>query len=150
MDIFLTFGVVVVPVIGWVVGIGIGAITTVLGVSNFTGMWKRTNCFDDIMMVFYQSIIDNKTNMIKTYRDNYKDIITNFCKTIAVFAKDTKPILEFRAILDKYDTSEVNMEYKEIKYVLEAELEKMALDSNKDMTNKDMTKIIDFFKTANC
>ena len=134
-------GIAVVPVVGWIVSGAIGLITLGAMISDYIGIWIRANCFDDIISILYNTIIQNKSNMLCTYCDNYKEVASKFINSFKTFSIDTEPNLELKKILAKFEVSEVKIDSMSNQNALNIELEKLALNSS-----EDMDKVIDFFK----
>ena len=92
---------------GWIIGgiVGVGLLAYSLG--DVIGIWKRENCFDDVIKLFYESSKNNLDEIIKNSRDKYN----KFSEDILVFLKKLKEtsenISKLLQIMNNYEEEKI-------------------------------------------
>jgi len=95
-----------VPVLGWLVIIG----GSIISFNNYIALWSREGCFDDIVKLYYNNLIQNKESLLKSYINGYKEIFEKIIGILRSSKEDTKMNVDLKLILDKKAQSEVNIE----------------------------------------
>ena len=57
--------------VGWSIEIGVVGLTVLYSLRNFIGFWKRCNCFDDVLELFYNLTIKNLSKIIESSLKKY-------------------------------------------------------------------------------
>jgi len=115
--------------------------------SDFIGVWSRLNCFDDIIKICYESIVNKKKEIIKEYADNYDKMFEKFIEILKTSKVDSKLNEELRKILNIYDHSQTEIvintfkQDSNLKTSISTSLEILEV-SNQD----DLTKVKEFMK----
>ena len=101
---------------------------------NRIGLWKRDNCFDDVVELFYESMKKNLSEIIKRFKDKYSKSFSNLKKDLLELKETLGKITKLHQIINNYVTKNIDS----IKDTPE-ELFKKAL---KDFEEKDEIKDI--------
>ena len=117
----------------------IGVLT--LSLRNYIGLWKRDECFDEVVKLFYETIKNNFDEIINRSNDLYKKLFTNLKDYLIELKETSREITKLHQIINNYVTTNIDS----IKDTRE-ELFKKALQ---DFEEKDEVKDIfekNFFK----
>jgi len=106
-EIAIIGGVSIIPVVGWVAGAILGIGCTALTLSNYIGIWKRANCFEDTMKIFYDYLnnVSNQKDLLIKYGDNFDTMLTEYTEFLKNMKKDNKITEDLRGILKKCEKS---------------------------------------------
>ena len=131
--------IVVVPIIGEVALIG----GIIYSIKDYIGVWKRENCFEDIIDILYKGLIGSKDELLTLYKNNYKEIFAKLLYILKTSKEDSKLNEDLKNIVDKYDQFKVENENQKVDVTFKNSLTN-CIETLEVPNQDDLTKARDF------
>ena len=93
--------------VGWSIEIGVVGLTVLYSLRNFIGFWKRCNCFDDVLELFYNLTIKNLSKIIESSLKKYDLVITRLKDILSNSKEIISEIKNFKNILGSYEFNRI-------------------------------------------
>ena len=90
---------------GWIIG---GGLMITFTLSDYLGMWKRNNCFDDLVKSFYNYLKENLDNLIAKTSKSWNLFIRNLEDHLSLLKETSDKITILYKILNNYETNKIN------------------------------------------